>query len=286
MRDEQYYEWLAKFEKHKFIWLWLAYSVYVLINNSLNVATVWAEATRHGQPEIALWEPFCWEYSSALASIMVVPICGWIWLKFPLSFAAWRRQLALHCALVMVFSLSHVGIMVLMREAVYAWMGGNYDFGPWWREFGYEFRKDAWGYVSLLFVFQLFMAFYRRLRGEAQVITEQKPVAVLQHFLVKKLDKEFLVRVADIEWLEASANYVNLHSQGRIYPLRGTLNALSDKLAEQGFSRIHRSYAVNHQCIGSIAYQPSGDGELTLTSGQVLPVSRRYKEQFRADLSQ
>ena len=45
--------------------------------------------------------------------------------------------------------------------------------------------------------------------------------------LVRKLGKEFLVPVAEIEWLQAQANYVNLHVGGKAYPLRSTMAAVS-----------------------------------------------------------
>lgn len=103
-----------------------------------------------------------------------------------------------------------------------------------------------------------------------------------EHFLVRKLDKEFLVKVVDIDWLESSGNYVNLHSKGRIYPLRATLANTVELLQHKGFSRIHRSLAVNHHAIHSISYDPSGDGEILLNSGERLNLSRRFKDEFRA----
>jgi DNA-binding LytR/AlgR family response regulator len=99
---------------------------------------------------------------------------------------------------------------------------------------------------------------------------------------VRKLDKEFLVKVDDIDWLESSGNYVNLHSKGRIYPLRATLANTVDLLQHKGFSRIHRSLAINHHAIHSISYDPSGDGEILLNSGEKLNLSRRFKDEFRA----
>ena len=37
----------------------------------------------------------------------------------------------------------HVGGMVAMRKLVYAAQGDHYDFGPWLREFFYEYLKDV-----------------------------------------------------------------------------------------------------------------------------------------------
>ena len=149
-------------------------------------------------------------------------------------------------------------------------------------------RKDVWGYVFFLGLYHLFHFVYRRLKGEANLIeaepTGNKYAQVPEHLLVKKLDREFLVRVADIEWMESSGNYVNLYSGGRIYPLRSTLAELTDRLRSKGFSRIHRSYAVNHYAIDHISYQPSGDGEIQLKNGHKLNLSRRYKDEFKQKL--
>src|SRR5690606_23148625 len=204
------------------------------------------------------------------------------------------RQLLVHLLGTLVFSVLHVSIMVAMRELIYHWQGGNYNFGPLLREFLYEYRKDAWGYIWFLLTYQLVMFGYSRLKGEAHQLDtaegsveesqQQKSQKAPEHFLVKKLDKEFLIRTDDIEWLEASGNYVNLHSKGRIYPLRATLGSTLELLSSKGFSRIHRSLAVNHHAIDSIRYDSSVYGDILLKCGKQLALSRRYKEAFRAAL--
>lgn len=190
----------------------------------------------------------------------------------------------------LVFCIGHICLMVVLRKLVYGLLDQGYDFGPLAREFFYEYRKDVWGYLFLFTLFQLGLFVYRRLKGDAMLIgsdhTEDSASAsqnntAPEHFLVRKLDKEFLVKVEDIDWLESSGNYVNLHSKGRIYPLRATLASTVNILQHKGFSRIHRSLAVNHHAIHSISYDPSGDGEILLNSGERLNLSRRYKDQFR-----
>ncbi len=182
--------------------------------------------------------------------------------------------------------------MVLLRELLYALDGGNYNFGPWLPEFWYEYRKDAWGYFTYFCLYHVSRVAYGRLKGEASLIAESEPAAgapatqaVPEHFLVRKLDKEFLVRVADIEWIESAGNYVNLHSRGRIYPLRGTLTNIAGRLAPAGFSRIHRGLVVNHNAIEHISIQSSGDGEVQLRNGKLLNLSRRYRDTFKQALA-
>lgn len=294
--------WLQKFEQHKVLYSYLALALYMLLNNSINATSVWMEHTRQPGSSLQLWEPFLWEYSSLLATLLLTPLLVWWFDRHPLRLTQLRALLLAHFIGSLLFSLAHTGLMVGCRELVYGLLGRGYDFGPWPRELFYEYRKDAWGYVFFLGLYQLLKFVYQRLTGDATLIsgddqpdltaeqTSADEVATAsvapqlnapQHFLVKKLDREFLVAISDIEWLEASGNYVNLHSKGRIYPLRATLSQTMLQLEVQGFSRIHRSFAVNHRHIDNISYQPSGDGELLLKNGQQLALSRRFKEQFR-----
>ncbi|OBP13809.1 hypothetical protein A5320_18040 [Rheinheimera sp. SA_1] len=294
--------WLQRFERHKVLYSYLALALYILLNNTINATSVWMEHNRQPGNMLPLWEPFLWEYSSMLATLLLAPLLVWWFDRHPLRLTQLRALLLAHLLGSLLFSLAHTGLMVGCRELVYGLLGRGYDFGPWLRELFYEYRKDAWGYLFLLGLYQLLQFVYHRLTGDATLIsgddepgvkagqnTENEAVTAAvplqpnspQHFLVKKLDREFLVAISDIEWLEACGNYVNLHCKGRIYPLRATLSQTMLQLELQGFSRIHRSFAVNHRHIDNISYQPSGDGELVLKNGQQLALSRRFKEQFR-----
>lgn len=306
-RDRQW--WLDTLSRRPLFYTWLIYALFLLINNSINANTVWLEFSRDPQNSLQWWEPWLWELSSAVGTLILAPALFYSFNRQPLRFGQPLQQLTWHLAGASLFCLLHVGFMVAIRELVYGWAGDDYNFGPWLREFWYEYRKDVWGYLNLLVTYQLCTMVWQRLRGEAVVLaeadtsssslpekvlesstdaveasnaTEVKP---LQHLLVKKLDKEFLLSVAAIEYLEACGNYVNLHSQGRIYPLRATISQLAEQFAVQGFGRVHRSFAVNHAFVAELSYEPSGDGEIRLKSGVTVPLSRRYKDEFRASLT-
>jgi hypothetical protein len=279
-----------RFDRHPQVFSYLILTVYFFINAAINASSVWMEHSRSSNNTLQLWEPIVWEYSSAVSTLLLCPLLFWWFSRHPLQLSGIRRQLLLHLTGSLVFSVCHVAIMVGLRELIYHWQGGNYNFGPLLREFFYEYRKDAWGYLFFLLSYQLAQFVYSRIKGEAHQLDNAEesiatqPVKAPEHFLVKKLDKEFLIRVEDIEWLEASGNYVNLHSKGRIYPLRATLSNTLVQLNSKGFSRIHRSLAVNHNAIDSISYDSSGDGDILLKSGQQLALSRRFKDAFRAAL--
>lgn len=278
-----------RFEKHRTVYIALAVSGYILVNNTINASSDWMETIRDGSPEFAMWEPFLWEYSSALGSLLILPIVFFIWQRVPLKLFNIPKQIGIHLLVSLLFSAVHVCVMVWSRELIYWLAGSQYDFGPIFREFFYEYRKDLWGYLFFLTAFHLYQIFYSRLKGEANLIAAESnqpaKLEIPEHFIVKKLDREFLVKVDDIEWMESAGNYVNLYCGGRIYPLRSTLSVLTERLESRGFSRIHRSFAVNHNSIEHIHYLPSGDGEIQLKNGKKLNLSRRYKDAFKQRLS-
>lgn len=282
--------WFEKFDQHKVLYSYLLFALYLLINNSINASSVWMEHHRDPLSTLQWWEPLVWEYSSAIGTLILTPVLVCFFHKVPPRFYAVRWQLCCHFVASLAFCIGHISLMVAIRKLVYGLLGLGYDFGPLVREFFYEYRKDVWGYLFIFALFQLGLFVYRRLKGDAMLIGAEQTEntsAVNQnsttpeHFLVRKLDKEFLVKVDDIDWLESSGNYVNLHSKGRIYPLRATLANTVELLQHKGFSRIHRSLAVNHHAIHSISYDPSGDGEIVLNSGEKLSLSRRFKDNFR-----
>lgn len=281
---------IERFENHPKRYLFMTLFVYLFLNNTVNALSIWTESNRDGTAGFQFWEPFVWEYTSAISVFLLLPLLAFLFERYRLSFCQIKRQLAIHFLGSVAFSLGHVLLMVVFREGIYWFAGGDYQFGPWLSELFYEYRKDAWGYVTWLILFNAYFIMLARLKGEASAIsvasvTESEQENTPEHFLVKKLDREFLVKVSTIDWLESAGNYVNLHADGRIYPLRSTLTELCKRLETVGFSRIHRSFGVNHQVIESISYLPSGDGEITLKTGKVLSLSRRYKDDFKQRLS-
>lgn len=275
---------LSHFLAHKQRYGMLALIAYILINNTINATSNIMEAKRDGELPFELWEPFVWEYSSAIGTLLLIPFILYLLNRVPFNWHAIPRSIGIYWLASIVFSLLHVGIMVGIRKIIYWWQSGNYDFGLIWYELLYEYRKDLLGFAFLIVIIKTFQYIVSQLRGEAHAIhqAEDSVAPQFERLLVKKLGKEFIIKVQDIEWLESAGNYVNLHINKRIYPLRSTLTQLSQRLESKGFCRIHRSYAVRLDAIKSITPVASGDSEITLNSGKQLNLSRRYKDQFKA----
>ncbi|MEW6991324.1 LytR/AlgR family response regulator transcription factor [Colwelliaceae bacterium 6441] len=279
---------LTKFKKWPHRYELLFISCYLFINNTISATSILMEANRdEAGISFPIWQPFLWEYSSALSLIFFLPLLILFLAKKPLAWENIKQNFLWHVLFSILFSMLHISLMVLIRKLVYMSQDLHYEFGELPLELFYEYRKDAWAYCLFVVIIYCFRFVTSRLIGEAKPIDfgekQQKPPP-LERLLVKKLGKEFIINIADIEWFESSGNYVNLHIKDRIYPIRSTLSSFVEQVSTQGFSRIHRSYGVNLNEVEMITPLPSGDCELQLKNNKVLSLSRRYRDDFKAML--
>ncbi|HTF95768.1 MAG TPA: LytTR family DNA-binding domain-containing protein [Cellvibrio sp.] len=257
--------------------------------NVLVLATTKLMEIKRGGHDIAFWEPLCWELSSACMILLLVPLGIYIHDRW-LANLSLKACIAFHVFLTVPFSLVHVVGMVGIRHLCYWFMNVEYYFGNIAVELLYEYRKDAQTYLTLLLLIFGFRLVHRRLQGEASYLTEEveneppEPVKSPDILLIKKLGREFLIKTADIEWIEASGNYANLHLHGSVYPMRITMDKL-EKLLPADFLRIHRSTIVNLHRIQQIQSLDSGDHEVVLHCGKRLVLSRRYRDNFKNMMS-
>ncbi len=279
---------LDRYQQNRRFWEAAMWTSFFTLNWLAGTWVVWLEMQREGS-STPLWEPLTWEASSNFVQLLLIPlILAWDRL-FPVTRDNLRRGIAGHAAFSVVFSLLHVVLMVAIRKIVYALHGGTYDFGHWPSELFYEYLKDFRSYATILAVIYLYRFVIRRLRGEAEFLNEEheqaSPQPVTDRFLVKKLGREFLVKVEDIDWIEAAGNYVNLNVGSRAYPLRETMTGIEEKLSASGFIRVHRSVIVNLDRVAEIVPFDSGDGEARLRNDVRVPVSRRYRKILRDQLA-
>ena len=90
-------------------------------------------------------------------------------------------------------------------------------------------------------------------------------------------DRIAVVRVAEIDWVEASGNYVSLHLDKRTRLLRETIGTMEQRLGAHGFVRSHRSTLVNFERILELRTLDSGEYVVVLRDGMSLKVSRNYR---------
>lgn len=281
-------QWRQHFLSHQRQWGivllvgWFCINVVVLATSHL------MEYQRMGKT-LALWEPFCWEISSCLILLLLIPVGLWLNDRW-FARLEFKRWLVAHLLATLPFSVLHVAGMVGIRQLWYHLMDSHYRFGNLPVEFFYEYRKDAQAYLTLALVIAGYRFIVRRLQGEASYLADSaesettEPELPPERLLIKKLGREFLIQTSAIEWIEASGNYANLHIKASAYPMRITMDKL-EKLLPANFIRIHRSTIVNLQQIQEIQALDTGDYQVTLHNQIKLTLSRRYRENFKALLS-
>lgn len=99
----------------------------------------------------------------------------------------------------------------------------------------------------------------------------------LQRLVAKSGGRVLFLKLADIDWLEATGNYVTLHSGKESHMVRTTMNALEPRLDPAQFVRIHRSSIVNLDHVREMQPLFRGEHVLILKDGTQLGVGRAYR---------
>lgn len=270
--------------------------LYFTINGIINATTVLMEDVRDGVYSVAQWEPFVWELSSAYSTLLLIPAIAYFTQHYRWQWKHPVLTLAKYLGAAVVFCLLHVTLMVLFRELVYGFTSLEYHFATDPRsllfELLYEMRKDIWSFFFFVIAIELYRYSINQWFGEAKPIfelpSESEPQDIQplpEILLVKKMGKEFLIRTREIQWAESAGNYLNLHVNNEVYPMRTTLTEFASQSSTHGFIRTHRSQIINVAWINHIEKLPSGDANIEMRDGASLKLSRRYKSDFESFIS-
>ncbi len=260
--------------------------LYAFITGLVNIAANTSEL-QHLHLKYLPWQPYAWEYSSAIVVLIAIPAIVVFDRQRPISWSTWRINIARHVIATIVFSAFKVGGTIALRRIAYAAEGEHYDPSIVPSGIGYDYLPNVRLYLVLLAGMYAYRFILSQLQGEAHTFAEPDvgpPVESVerpQRFVVRKLGKEFLIAAAEIEWLDAQGNYVNLQVRGRAYPLRSTMTAVQALLDPEKFVRVHRSHIVNLDYLVEIEPLESGDARLKLRDGTLVSCSRTYRDALR-----
>lgn len=87
--------------------------------------------------------------------------------------------------------------------------------------------------------------------------------------------------VEDIICVEASGDYIVVHTQDRRHMIHQSLSSLAQRLDPLQFMRVHRSWLVRLDAVEEIARRPDGTMHLQLENGATVRVSRAYRRAIR-----
>jgi hypothetical protein len=265
-----------------FPWQMVFFAVLLGASVLSNTYSIVADYVRGGG-HIDFWRPLTWESSSCFCLWLLIPAMYW-WLgRYPISGATWLKSLPAHLLATLPFSLLHVAGMVGLRRLIYLAAGYRYDFGDWWPNWFYEYRKDFvayWLIMAGLLAFRFYGLWVdaREHAGAAGDATAEG--AHLERLVVRKLNREFILDMGEVDRIEADGNYVVIHASGQSYRLRESLEGLARRLDEQRFARVHRAHVVNIDRIREIQPWDHGDYRIVLKDGSFVNFSRRYRSRL------
>lgn len=154
------------------------------------------------------------------------------------------------------------------------------------------FEAQALDYVLKPFKVARFKAAVARARSQ---IARQQPDDVSRRLLeMLKLQasaREFLTRIvvrdrtrvrfiktSDVDWIEASGNYVVVHAGKENHVVRETLATFEEQLSPKEFVRVSRSAIVNLDRVAHIEPTFNNEHVIVLSSGAKLAMTRGLRE--------
>jgi two-component system LytT family response regulator len=104
----------------------------------------------------------------------------------------------------------------------------------------------------------------------------------LDRLMVKHDGRVFFLKVSDVDWFEASGNYVRVHVGRVSHLIRETMHGIEAQLDPNLFARIHRAVIVNMDRIRELQPWFAGDYIVILRDGRQLKLSRTYREALQS----
>jgi two-component system, LytTR family, response regulator len=123
---------------------------------------------------------------------------------------------------------------------------------------------------------QRLLALLEERESERKVSLEQKNY--LTRLMIKASGRVMLLKVDDIDFIEADGNYAKLHVGRKAHLLREKMHDLEVRLDPAKFVRIHRSIIVNLDRIKEMHPHFNGDYIVVLHDGRQLRLSRTRRE--------
>src|SRR5262247_550702 len=106
-----------------------------------------------------------------------------------------------------------------------------------------------------------------------------------ERLIVKSSGRVFFIRTEEIDWVEASGNYVKIHAKSEAHLLRESMKNMEAKLDPKTFVRIHRSAIVNIDRIKELEPWFHGEYIVIMRDGTRLTASRVFSDRLSAAIA-
>jgi two-component system, LytTR family, response regulator len=133
-----------------------------------------------------------------------------------------------------------------------------------------------------------------RLTQDRSGVSDDRLVALLEslasarkapdRIAIRNNGRVVFVKSGEIDWIEASDNYVCLHCGKDTHILRETMAELEARLDPARFLRVHRSAIVNIDRIRELQPWFRGDYRVILHDGKELTLTKTHREKLESHL--
>jgi DNA-binding LytR/AlgR family response regulator len=114
---------------------------------------------------------------------------------------------------------------------------------------------------------------------KVKIIKENIQTSNKDFFYLKQNHKMVQIFFKDVLYIEALADYVNIHTTNTRYTILSTMKAIENQFPKKDFMRVHRSFIVRLDKIREIE-------ENTISvEGKLIPISRSNKEEFQRKIN-
>ena len=144
-----------------------------------------------------------------------------------------------------------------------------------YREYAVEgYEHDALDYLVKPISFPRFMkAFDKVLKYPAPEYPPEGSESEKDHLFLKVSGKMVRITIAEILYVESLKDYIKVVGPGNFWISYQTLTSITEKLPEDRFMRIHRSFTV---AIDKVSAVEGGHVEI---AGKLIPISRDLRQE-------
>lgn len=140
-----------------------------------------------------------------------------------------------------------------------------------------SYNYDVTDYLVKPIEYTRFLKAVDRARAIRESISLASPTD--EKFIFVKSGSELLkLHFSVINYIEAFADYVQIHTADKRYTVLSTMKSIHSKLGEKDFLRVHRSFIVALKKIDGLK-----DNEVEV-GNKVIKVSRKYKKELKESL--
>ncbi|AUC14088.1 DNA-binding response regulator [Tenacibaculum sp. SZ-18] len=135
------------------------------------------------------------------------------------------------------------------------------------------FNLNVVDYLLKPIAFDRFLQAIEKLPKESQLVNTTFNQEQKSDFLFIRSERKMIkVSFNDILYIESLSDYIKIYLSNEVIVTRETISNINDKLPQNLFIRIHRSYIISINKIHSYT------NEFIEVSKKALPISRSYKE--------